>query len=30
MEYAPSPRERVRDQVALYEATDGREGKSRW
>ncbi|MFE2428962.1 nitroreductase family deazaflavin-dependent oxidoreductase [Streptomyces sp. NPDC059373] len=26
MEYAPSPSERVRDQVALYEATDGREG----
>lgn len=26
MDYAPSPSERVRDQVALYEATDGREG----
>jgi deazaflavin-dependent oxidoreductase (nitroreductase family) len=26
MEYAPSPSERVRDQVARYEATDGREG----
>jgi len=25
-EYAPSPSERVRDQVARYEATDGREG----
>jgi F420H(2)-dependent quinone reductase len=25
-EYAPSPRARVRDQVARYEATDGREG----
>ena len=24
--YEPSPRERVRDQVALYEATDGAEG----
>jgi deazaflavin-dependent oxidoreductase (nitroreductase family) len=27
MEYAPSPSERVRDQVARYEATDGREGR---
>jgi deazaflavin-dependent oxidoreductase (nitroreductase family) len=26
MEYAPGPSERVRDQVAQYEATDGREG----
>lgn len=26
MEYAPSPRERVRDQVARYEATNGRDG----
>jgi deazaflavin-dependent oxidoreductase (nitroreductase family) len=26
MDYAPSPVERVRDQVARYEATDGREG----
>src|SRR5882757_6205825 len=26
MEYAPSPSERVRDQVARYEATDGRDG----
>lgn len=26
MEYAPSPSERVRDQVAEYEATGGREG----
>jgi deazaflavin-dependent oxidoreductase (nitroreductase family) len=25
-EYEPSPSARVRDQVALYEATDGREG----
>jgi deazaflavin-dependent oxidoreductase (nitroreductase family) len=25
-EYVPSPRERVRNQVASYEATDGREG----
>jgi deazaflavin-dependent oxidoreductase (nitroreductase family) len=25
-EYVPSPSDRVRDQVALYEATDGREG----
>jgi len=25
-EYAPSPSERVRDQVARYEATNGREG----
>ena len=25
-EYQPSPRERVRDQVARYEATGGREG----
>ena len=24
--YEPSPSDRVRDQVALYEATDGREG----
>jgi hypothetical protein len=24
--YVPSPSERVRDQVARYEATDGREG----
>src|ERR1700760_3641085 len=24
--YAPSPSDWVRDQVALYEATDGREG----
>jgi deazaflavin-dependent oxidoreductase (nitroreductase family) len=26
MEYAPSPSERVRDQVARYEATGGRDG----
>jgi deazaflavin-dependent oxidoreductase (nitroreductase family) len=26
MEYAPSPRERVRDQISRYEATDGRDG----
>jgi deazaflavin-dependent oxidoreductase (nitroreductase family) len=26
MDYAPSPTEFVRDQVALYEATNGREG----
>ena len=26
MDYAPSPSERVRDQVAEYEATGGREG----
>jgi F420H(2)-dependent quinone reductase len=25
-EYAPSPSSRIRDQVARYEATDGREG----
>jgi deazaflavin-dependent oxidoreductase (nitroreductase family) len=25
-QYVPSPRERVRNQVASYEATDGREG----
>ena len=25
-QYVPSPSERVRDQVELYEATDGREG----
>jgi deazaflavin-dependent oxidoreductase (nitroreductase family) len=25
-EYVPSPRERVRNQVSSYEATDGREG----
>jgi len=25
-QYVPSPSERVRDQVALYQATDGREG----
>ncbi|GAB3653678.1 nitroreductase family deazaflavin-dependent oxidoreductase [Actinocorallia lasiicapitis] len=25
-DYAPSPFRRIRDQVALYEATDGREG----
>jgi deazaflavin-dependent oxidoreductase (nitroreductase family) len=25
-EYEPSPRARIRDQVARYEATDGREG----
>lgn len=25
-EYAPSPLQEIRDQVALYEATDGRDG----
>jgi hypothetical protein len=26
--YEPSPRDRVREHVVLYEATDGREGSS--
>jgi Glyoxalase-like domain len=28
-DYEPSPSERVRDQVACYEATDGAEGEHR-